>query len=437
MAKKKKPSDILNEEAFGNIAGQGASLFGDDTEKAKEFLTTPYVPLEKPKVKTEGEKRQEAQELWEKTYGEKAEEPEIPEPAADQRPLTEEQAIDAEEYKAPEPEVEEPAEEPEAVADQVEEQTKQGIETLKDVSFPDMADLALQNNQIRQEYLNELAEAKETYARTKDEVAQKRIWEALINGVAALATAWYGSNTGLDLSGVKFSPSDWDSKLDQARQDLAVAKSLAKDVRDVKLEGTEEESTRRLREMQANKAFNDSVYERLSYDMRVKQYEARNAAKASDEAATQQQDVLEQVKDKGAFARYKDEKKKLEAALEKYKEEPDDKLLDEIRTHSNIMQSMSDQLTKTLDGAVFPNEYPPNIFESKESAGLFGLWKSTEEPEYQDILERRAASLETQMSPEHIAIYKEMLKTPDKDPNKYRAAVYLQQIYPNLFSGGE
>jgi hypothetical protein len=431
MAKKKKPSDILNEQAFGSMSGQGAELFGDDSEKAKEFLTTPYEPAEKPEIKTEGEKRREAQELWEQAYGEKVEEPEaeIPEPAEGQRPLTQEQAIEAEEYEAPE--VEEDFEQDPTV-----QQSTQAVEGLRSVDLGDMSQFEDMDDKIRQDYLDEIAEAKETYARTKDEVAQKKIWEALLNGFAALATAWYGNKTGLDLSGVRFSPSDWDSKLETAREDLAVAKSLAKDVRDVKLEGTDAKRTQVIREMQGNKAFNDSLMDKLRYDILTKQKSAKGAAELSNSALDQQKQLFDKVKDTRSFARYTDEKKKLEGVLEKYKQEPSEELLDEIRTHSNIMQSMSDQLSTDI-GASFPNEYPPEVFKDTESAGLFGLWKNVDAPGYEDILKRRAASMETVMRPQDIDIYNTMITTPNTDPNKLRAAKYLQGLYPDLFGGGQ
>jgi len=65
------------------------------------------------------------------------------------------------------------------------------------------------------------------YASSKDSVAQKALWEGLINGFGMIAAGVYGLNTGRDMSGVKFSVTDWDKKLKAAREELNSAISMA------------------------------------------------------------------------------------------------------------------------------------------------------------------------------------------------------------------
>lgn len=412
-SKEKKQNTIDYLRKMGNVerANKMQEQLDKESEPVSEDISTAVEDEAVEPVETEPTETEPV-----KTEPVETEPTETDEPAKDEAPPTDE--------------------EPE---DPTMKQTEEGVQALRQVDLGDMTELALQDNQIREEYLNELAEAKEMYARTKDEIAQKKIWEALLNGIGALATAWYGRNTGLDLSGVKFSPSDWDSKLDQARQDLAVAKSFAKDVRDVKLEGTEAERTRMIREMQGDKAFNEAVFDKLRYDIYMDQKNAKDAAALSDEAAQKQQALLPQVKNELPFSRYTDEKKKLEKVMEDYKKEPSDELLEQIKYHSEIMQRNADQLSDKI-GVTFPNEYPPSIFEEIKRPGFFGLFKSSR-PEYKEILEKRSASLETIMSPEDLAIYKKMLNTPSSTDEiaeqKKRAAQHLYERYPQLFEGGQ
>lgn len=58
----------------------------------------------------------------------------------------------------------------------------------------------------------ELRKAKDEYAKSKDNLAFREAIERIANGIGQMAAGLYGRNTGVDMSGVKFTNSDWDAK---------------------------------------------------------------------------------------------------------------------------------------------------------------------------------------------------------------------------------
>lgn len=322
---------------------------------------------------------------------------------------------------------EEPAVEEEAAVDttQDEQDIKNETDTLKEkVSFPEMAEYLKQSNLIRQEYLDTIAEAKETYARTKDEIAQRRIWDGLIKGLSLLAAAAYANSTGVALSGIKFEDINWDKKFESAREDLITAKSLAKDVKDVKLEGEEEKVQGALREFQMNKAIKDAAYDDINQENKQLIAEARLAALTSSDAREEQKDVLELVKGKRAYLQYQDTKKDLEKELANYRKNKDEQSLEVIRELSDIMENSARSLSQGLGGQTFPNEYPPSLFDDKEKTFLFLNYNSS--PEFIDILKRKAEDPAENLTDLERAAYDEAMSIQGDSTNKKEIRKYFK-----------
>lgn len=305
---------------------------------------------------------------------------------------------------------------------------------FRKIPMYDKADFLLKQDAITEQYLNDIAEAKETYNRTKDEIAQKRIWDGIIKAVALLGAVWYGNKTGLDLSGIKFDKFEYDQMMESAREDLKVAKGFAKDVRDIKQEDLDKRRTAIFAEMEMARSFNRDLMDKAYYDRQKEEFEIKKQTKQAEAAAEDQQDVLEYVKDTNAYKVYSNQKKALEKALQKYSEKPDEDALDSIRSMSKIMQNSADQMTKKLGNrGAFPNEYPENLFESSRKTALFGVFKWQGKPEYTQILEKKAKSLENILSPKDYGLYLKMKKSSNTELKK-RAAKALNQKYPGLFT---
>jgi len=314
------------------------------------------------------------------------------------------------------------------------EQTNEGISVaFKEIPIYDKAEYLKQQNAITEEYLKEIAEAKQVYNETKDKIAQREIWDGIIKAVGLMAAAWYGNKTGVDLTGLKFDKFDSASQMEQAQEDLKIAKGFAKDVRDIKTEANDEKRRAIFAEMDSARNFNRDLMDKAHYDRMKAEFEIKKQAKKIKQDQEDQQDVLEYVKDSNAYKVYSGQKKALEAALIKYKDDPSEEALDTIRSMSETMQNSADQMTKKLgDRGAFPNEYPPNLFEGSSTTRLWGLWTSTENPDYAEVLERKSKSLETILSPEDYATYSRAQKSTNL---KLKAAVAnkLKTKYPKAF----
>ena len=377
---KKKKSQILEEASspFETLRGQGAGLFMDDEEKAKEFLSSPFEEPEepeKPKIKTEGEKRREAQELWERAYGEKAAEPAIEEPVK-KEPVEETPP-------APPP----PEEEEEDVEEDEDTQATETISALKEL--PNPLDLAKERNIVTDEFLNEIASAKEVYNKTKDEVARKRLWEGIAASLANIAAGLYGMQTGVDLSGVKFEPSDWSEDLQQAQNELAAARTFAKDVKDVKLSELDERRDQRLREIQSIRQLNADAIDKLELERRNRK-EANAQIKAQLEAMAEPNLAVEdKIADTELYKSYKDDKKRLESLYNKLptmKSSDAKETISIMRDISTTMQAKVDRINQRLpEGEQFNNQYPPVLFAPTKG------WLGEREPKISDLVERGIA----------------------------------------------
>lgn len=63
-----------------------------------------------------------------------------------------------------------------------------------------------------QDLQDELAEAKLRYVQNNDRLELREAIEKIAQGIGRFAAGWYGNKTNTDLSGVKFTSSDWDKK---------------------------------------------------------------------------------------------------------------------------------------------------------------------------------------------------------------------------------
>jgi len=313
-------------------------------------------------------------------------------------------------------------------------QSDEGIEiAFKEIPIYDKAEFLKEQNAITDAYLKEIAEAKQIYNETKDKIAQRQIWDGIIKAVGLMAAAWYGHKTGVDLTGIKFDEFDSASQMEQAQEDLKIAKGFAKDVRDIKTEANEEKRRAVFAEMDSARNFNRDLMDKAHYDRMKEEFEIKKQGKQVKLDQEAQKDVLEYVKGSNAYKVYSGQKKALEAALTKYKDDPSEEALEVIRSMSETMQNSADQMTKKLgDRGAFPNEYPPSLFESSRKTRIFGLGEYLKSPEYLDIIERKSKSLENILSPEDYATYLRAQKSSNTSL-QLQIADRLKKKYPKAF----
>ena len=293
-------------------------------------------------------------------------------------------------YEAPEEEAGVEADVEESVEDgDQEDNVSQTIQTFKEI--PNTLDLAEQRNLVTQEFLNEIAAAKEAYNQTKEDVAQRRIWEAITMGLAKIATGLYGQATGLDLSGVEFEPSDWQSELDQATADLAAARKFATDVKDVKMDELDERRDQRLREIQSTRQFNADAIDRLELERRNRREENDRIKNLASGIDTQNMSVESYIQKSPRYKNYKTlegEIQRLYNKLPTMKKSKDrEETIQLMRNYSlqmdNEVNSINESLkTQGVEGE-FGNAYPPEIFAPTK--GFFGGEKT---PTFEDITQR-------------------------------------------------
>ncbi len=94
---------------------------------------------------------------------------------------------------------------------------------LKFESAPSTADL----DKSKVSYDKELSrasslvnDAMNLYKQEKDIIKSKQLWESIINAVGMIAAGAYGLKTGSDMSGAKFTSTDWSKELDSSRAEL-------------------------------------------------------------------------------------------------------------------------------------------------------------------------------------------------------------------------
>jgi hypothetical protein len=273
--------------------------------------------------------------------------------------------------------------------DDQEDNVSETLQTFKEI--PNTLDLAEQRGLVTQEFLNEIAAAKEAYNQTKKDVAQKRLWEAITLGLAQIAVGLYGQSTGLDLSGVKFEPSDWQANIDQAATDLAMARKFATDVKDVKMDELDERRDQRLREIQSARQLNADAIDRLELERRNRKEENDRIKNLASGIDTQNMSVESYIQKSPRYKNYKTlegEIQKLYNKLPTMKKSKDrEETIQLMRNYSlqmdNEVKGINESLkTQGVEGE-FGNAYPPEIFAPTK--GFFGGEKT---PTFEDITQR-------------------------------------------------
>jgi hypothetical protein len=74
--------------------------------------------------------------------------------------------------------------------------------------------------------LNSLADQ---YRKEGDALKQREIWEGLVQGIGLIAAGAYGMHNGVDMSGVKFQPTDWVAQQESARRKFDALSGMEKD----------------------------------------------------------------------------------------------------------------------------------------------------------------------------------------------------------------
>ena len=387
-------------EAIGKGIGEayetGKEYLGKGVEAVSDFFT-PTIEQRQNAIdfyrKRGDTKRADAlqAQLDEEVKGEAKD---ISEPLAAEEPTVEEPSIEEPVGIGPTPDriYEAPEEEAEVEAGEEGDQEDNVSETLQTFKeIPNTLDLAEQRGLVTQEFLNEIAAAKEAYNQTKKDVAQKRLWEAITLGLAQIAVGLYGQSTGLDLSGVQFEPSDWQASIDQAATDLAMARKFATDVKDVKMDELDERRDQRLREIQSARQLNADAIDRLELERRNRREENDRIKNLASGIDTQNMSVESYIQKSPRYKNYKTlegEIQKLYNKLPTMKKSKDrEETIQLMRNYSlqmdNEVRGINESLKEQGVEGEFGNAYPPEIFAPTK--GFFGGEKT---PTFEDITQR-------------------------------------------------
>lgn len=202
---------------------------------------------------------------------------EEPPVTAKEQELVKEEVPGVEEPAAPEKEP--PKEEPVALttkpaADQQEKKEKEpstpkgegagvSVDMKEDLlSITDPVGLAEKYNKITDDYRRTLATAYGTYQETKDRIAAARLWEGIIQGLGYLAAGIIGAKEGLDLSGLKFDETDWNSQLNQNTKELELATRDARDISDQERQAIDKDYDRNLDRLRLNTSLRREAYDK-------------------------------------------------------------------------------------------------------------------------------------------------------------------------------
>jgi len=290
---------------------------------------------------------------------------------------------------------------------------------------------------VSEEYKKSLAQAYDTYQKTKDQQASAALWESIINGIGHLAAGVIGGKEGLDLSGVKFDKTDWDTKASQNLAELRSAVSQARDVRVMSGDVLDRNYKRSLDQLQQNEKIKDRAFD-------VAITNAKLAREAEETTSKRQQDFFDN--------KYKNASLIL-AQKEAAQKSGDEETLALIKERGEVEKKLG-MLTKQAIGD--PNMVPTYNAELERYEQL-SQQLGIENPAYstvdlaidegwidntQSIQKgeiKRRARLQLQNFPgKKGGVYKQtynwLLENPDaKDAAKYK--VQLEKEFPGLFSG--
>ena len=300
---------------------------------------------------------------------------------------------------------------------------------------------------VDSEYKQALADAMSAYKATKDQQDSARLWEAIIHGIGHLAAGVIGMKEGLDLSGLKFSKTDWDAEYKRSRKDLKQVVDNLKNQRviaQVKLNRGEKRERQIIDDIKYNNSLKQQAYQNAVATQRAKRQEAfereqfewrkkregletvARTAMASEDPTVKQRakeyikssDDLDSLREKIATAKTR-----------KVREE----LLDTFR--SRVQQH--EQLAGSL--GVTPSYSMQDIVADPG-------WISTD---YEISEEQRRARLATPVSPEPpkkpaaepeydpVEAYNTAIARLKKDPNNQgakSAKLFIEKNYPHLFT---
>jgi len=290
---------------------------------------------------------------------------------------------------------------------------------------------------VDEEYKKSLAQAYDTYQKTKDQQASAALWESIINGIGHLAAGIIGGKEGLDLSGVKFDKTDWDAKATQNLAELRSAVSQARDVRIMSGDVLDRNYKRSLDQLQQNEKIKDRAFD-------VAITNAKLAKEAEETTAKRQQDFFDN--------KYKNATLIL-AQKEAAEKSGDEETLALIKERGNVEKRLATLTKQAIENPEMVPTYKAELERYEQLSQKLGIenpaystvdlavdegWISTT-PSIQKGEIKRRARVQLQNFPgKKGKVYKQtydwLLENPDaKDAAKYK--VQLEREFPGLFSG--
>jgi hypothetical protein len=290
---------------------------------------------------------------------------------------------------------------------------------------------------VDEEYKKSLAQAYDTYQKTKDQQASAALWESIINGVGHLAAGVIGGKEGLDLSGVKFDKTDWDAKATQNLAELRSAVSQARDVRIMSGDVLDRNYKRSLDQLQQNEKIRDRAFD-------VAITNAKLAKEAEETTAKRQQDFFDN--------KYKNATLIL-AQKEAAEKSGDEETLALIKERGDVEKRLATLTKQAIENPEMVPTYKAELERYEQLSQKLGIenpaystvdlavdegWISTT-PSIQKGEIKRRARVQLQNFPgKKGKVYKQtydwLLENPDaKDAAKYK--VQLEREFPGLFSG--
>lgn len=191
------------------------------------------------------------------------------------------------------------------------------------------------------------------YQATTDKLAQKQLWEGLINGLGMIAAGMYGLNTGSDMSGVKFSKSNWEEKLNRAERQLDRA---------IKTARVDEDTKRRMAEFkyQGNQKLLDRIaneaYRKQMLDMKKEEAAYKKQKDAVDQQLQAAKIISKQSPEAAkAFDKFMSAYNNYGRVFNK---DDEDKELDSLQ---NTMIAYNNQYKAAVGRPILPPKYLANV----------------------------------------------------------------------------
>lgn len=239
---------------------------------------------------------------------------------------------------------------------------------------PEQGEMATALDKMRGEMNTIAAE----YKLTKDEQARQRLWEGLVNGMAAIAAGVYGMKNGVDMGGVKFSPTDWAARAKDARDDMLAARMAAEKDYDLSKSMIEAKQKGKLDNWQINqKLYENAAREAAQRDemsgknAQLKMEGAKlnlQAQQLRDSVANNKAELMLKARELGMKS--PEQKQALQTlddfdkAIVSYNKDKDDLFLEQMKNLNNTYQKLTGSMIvppKALEGGWFSNPAAADI----------------------------------------------------------------------------